>query len=54
VTGTLGLHPGDVVLGFEARRATSAAQLREISAGVTHGTLAIRRGHTDLLIELKE
>jgi hypothetical protein len=52
------LHRGDVVLGIDAHRVTSAAQLAAVIAVVRAGqhraSVAVRRGTTEIVVDLRE
>ena len=54
-TDALGLRAGDVILGLDAHRITSADELVRLAASATAtGTLAVRRGEIDAGVEVRQ
>jgi len=49
------LRRGDIILGLDSQRITNAFQLRELARHVgDHAALAVRRGTSEVVIELRE
>lgn len=52
---TLALRRGDLIIGLDAHRITSSAELATLIAGARgHATLAIRRGGSDVVFDVRE